>query len=273
MDARELRAWIVLGALAGAPAAVASEEPLWHDRAAVESFLRNAAIESIEPIGVGITKPMRVTLSDGQLTRRAVWKCIDEHRHGVYRGRGGRFQQAYRDSYRFEIAAYELDKILGLDLVPPTVERTIDGRTGSLQLWIEGAFTELDRRERGLEATDDVAWSNRIYSLRLLHQLTYNDDAANLRNVIYDPEFRAYAIDNSRSFRSYRGLADASGLRRFSRALVGRLGELSETELSRRLGPWLSRGQIEALLARRDLIVGRAERLAASIGEDAAYYP
>ena len=155
---------------------------------------------------------------------------------------------------------------------PPTVERTIDGRTGSLQLWIEGAFTELDRRERGLEATDGIAWSNRIYSLRLLHQLTYNDDAANLRNVIYDPEFRAYAIDNSRSFRSYRALADPSGLRRFSRALIERLGELGEPELSRRLGPWLSRGQIEALLARRDRIVGRAERLAASIGEDAAYY-
>ena len=93
-------------------------------------------------------------------------------------------------------------------------------------MWVDGAFTELDRRERDVEAPDQRSWSDQIYKLRLLQQLIYNDDAQNIRNVIYDPSFRVYAIDTSRSFRSFSSLADERGLRRFSRSLVSRLEAL-----------------------------------------------
>ena len=140
--------------------------PMTGDEA--EIFLRDARIVGMKPIGVGVTKPMKVTLSDGERTHHAVWKSIDEVRHGVVKGRNGGFQAAFKDSYKYEIAAYELDKMLGFDLVPPTVEREIDGKKGSLQLWVEGAFTELDRREKNLETDDYVTWSNQQYKLRLL---------------------------------------------------------------------------------------------------------
>ena len=107
--------------------------PMTGDEA--EIFLRDARIVGMKPIGVGVTKPMKVTLSDGERTHHAVWKSIDEVRHGVVKGRNGGFQAAFKDSYKYEIAAYELDKMLGFDLVPPTVEREIDGKKkGSLQL-------------------------------------------------------------------------------------------------------------------------------------------
>jgi hypothetical protein len=100
--------------------------PLTGDEA--ETFLHDARIVGMKPIGVGITKPMKVTLSDGERTHHAVFKSIDEVRHGVVRGRNGGFQTAFKDSYKYEIAAYELDKILGLELVPPTADRRARGR-------------------------------------------------------------------------------------------------------------------------------------------------
>jgi len=238
-----------------------------------ETFLRDARFVSMKPIGVGITKPMKVTLSDGERTHHAVWKSINEIRHGVAKGRNGGFQIAFRDSYKYEIAAYELDKMLGFDLVPPTVEREINGTRGSLQLWVEGAFTELDRRERNLEPDDYVSWSNQQYKLRLLQQLTYNDDAQNIRNVLYDLSFRVYCIDNSRSFRHFHSLADESGLRRFSRSAVESLKALDAPTLKAKLGAWLYNVEIKAVLARRDLLVALATTLAADMGEDAIYYP
>ena len=70
--------------------------PMTGDEA--ETFLREARIVSMKPIGVGITKPMKVTLSDGERTHHAVWKSIDEIRHGVVKGRKGGFQLAFKDS-------------------------------------------------------------------------------------------------------------------------------------------------------------------------------
>ena len=245
--------------------------PLTGDEA--ETFLHDARIVGMKPIGVGITKPMKVTLSDGERTHHAVFKSIDEVRHGVVRGRNGGFQTAFKDSYKYEIAAYELDKILGLELVPPTVEREVDGKRGSLQFWVEGAFTELDRREKNLETDDYVTWSNQQHKLRLLQQLTYNDDAHNIRNVIYDPSFRVYCIDNSRSFRHFHSLADESGLRRFSRAVLESLKAFDAPTLEAKLGAWLENIKIRAILARRDLLVQLAATLAVVLGEDAIYYP
>ena len=103
----------------------------------------------------------------------------------------------------------------------------------------------------------------------MLQQLTYNDDAHNIRNVIYDPSFRVYCIDNSRSFRHFHSLADESGLRRFSRAALESLKALDAPTLEAKLGAWLENIKIRAILARRDLLV----QLAADLGEDAIYYP
>lgn len=280
MRKRTFTLWAIGLGLALSPLALGGESPLSGlplEGQAAETFLREARVLSMEPIGVGITKPMRVTLTDGLRTHRAVWKTIDELRKGVHRNRKGGFQPHFRDSYRYEIAAYELDKLLGLGLVPPTVEREIEGKKGSLQMWVEGAFTELDRRERGLAATDKVAWSDHIYKLKLFHQLVYNEDAHNLRNVIYDRQFRAYAIDNSRSFRTYHRLVEASHLVRFSRSLLAELRDLdASASVSGKLDalkPWLSDSEIEALLVRRDKLLDRAAALGDLHGEDRVLYP
>jgi len=152
---------------------------------AAELFLRTGRVVSREPVGEGITASERVTLSDGERELRAIWKTIDEIKHGsLIRERGG-IQRGFTDSYKYEIAAYEVNKLLGLDLVPPTVESTIGGQSGSLQLWVDGAITELERRQRELPYGDGT--STRMCSLRLFQQLIYDSDRNNIRNIIYDP--------------------------------------------------------------------------------------
>ena len=130
--------------------------------------------------------------------------------------------------------------------------------------------------------TDDyVTWSNQQYKLRLLQQLTYNDDAHNIRNVIYDPSFRVYCIDNSRSFRHFHSLANESGLRRFSRVPQICSRELesarrADAKRQARSGSWLQNIEIQAV-PRATRFARRSRRLpqglAAELGEDAIYYP
>ncbi len=136
---------------------------------------------------IGITHPDQYTLTDGTRTCRAAWKTIDEFKRGVTSLQGGGVIVDFTDSYKHEIAAYELDKLLGLDLVPPTVERTFGGTKGSLQLWVEGAMTEADRKQKKIAPPDPQAWNEQMYKVRLLHQLTDNTDFRNINNVLSRP--------------------------------------------------------------------------------------
>lgn len=225
----------------------------------------------MEPIGVGVTRPQRVTLTDGTKSLRAVWKTINQFRPVTNRTDEGDFQIGYRDSYKFEVAAYELDKLLGLHIVPPTVEREVRGRKGSLQLWVEGAFTELDRRERNLPLKDGGGSS--MYDVALLQQLIYDTDARNIRNILYDPDHRVYAIDHSRSFPTIPKLPNENILMHFTRAVLERLRGLDRAVVDEKLGRWLTRSEIDALVKRRDLIVARADRLVTQWGEKAILIP
>ena len=237
-----------------------------------EEFLRTARVVDREGIGKGITRPEKLTLTDDKQTLHAAWKTIDVHKPGQQRmERGWEFD--FRDSWKSEVAAYELDKLLGLGLVPPTVERRVDGRTGSLQMWIEAAMTEDDRKQKGLEAPDAAAWNAQMHKVRLLHQLTYNTDYRNVRNVLVDPKFRVYAVDSSRAFRIQEELLTPEDLVGFSRAVLEKLAALDRPTLVARLGAWLDGRQIDGLLARRDRILALVKERIAEKGEGAVLYP
>jgi hypothetical protein len=202
-----------------------------------------------------------------------VWKTINERKMGLQRLETGETEFDFRDSWHSEVAAYELDKLLGLALVPPTVERHLEGRTGSLQMWVEGAMTEADRVAKHLQPPDLAAWNEQLYKVRLLHQLTYNTDHRNIRNVLLDPAFRVYAIDSSRAFRIQTDLLTPEDLVRFSRAVLARMAALDRPTVESRLGHWLDSRQIDGLLARRDKILALAKARVAEKGEEAVLLP
>jgi len=237
-----------------------------------ETFLRTAALVSKQGLGRGVTRSEQYTLSDGSRTCRAVWKTIDEFKPGLSQLEGGAVFVDFSDSYKNEIAAYELDKLLGLELVPPTVERTFGGTTGSLQMWVEGAMTEADRRERRLDPRDVPAWNEQMYKMRLLRQLTYDTDARNINNVLVDPSFRVHAIDFSRAFVADGDLPSGKDLLRFPRAALDALKALDRPTLDARLGRWLRGPQIAGLLKRRDKVLALAARRVQEQGERAIPY-
>lgn len=57
----------------------------------------------------------------------------------------GRREYGFRDDAIFDCAAQELGKLLGMDNLPPVVQRTINGEKGVLQIWMENSITERDR--------------------------------------------------------------------------------------------------------------------------------
>jgi hypothetical protein len=239
---------------------------------AAETFLRTAEYVSKKGIRIGITNPDQYTLNDGTRTCRAAWKTIDEFKRGITSLEGGGVIVDFADSYKHEIASYELDKLLGTSLVPPTVERTFGGRKGSLQMWVEGAMTEADRKRKKITPPDPQAWNEQMYKVRLLHQLTDNTDYRNISNVLSDPSFRVYAVDFSRGFTIYADLRAPKELVRFARSVLEALKALDRPTLDAKLGHWLGGPQIESLLKRRDKIVALAAKHVAERGEAAVLY-
>jgi len=263
-------ALVVSACATRAPAQEAYGLPLRGE--AAETYLRAAEVVRKKAIGTGITYPEQYTLTDGTRTCRAVWKTIDEFKRGVTNLQGGGVIVDFADSWKHEIAAYELDKLIGLDLVPPTVERTFEGRKGSLQLWVEGAMTEAERKKRKIAPPDPRPWNEQMYKVRLLHQLTDNTDFRNINNVLSDPSFRIYAVDCSRGFTIYEDLRAEKELVRFPRSVLEALKALDRPTLQARLGHWLGGPQIDGMLKRRDKIVALAAKKVAERGEAAVLY-
>ncbi len=270
-----LLARAVAVALVGASPAVAQAprpSGLALEGARAEEFLRTARVLHKESIGTGITRPDRLTLTDDGLTLRAVWKTVNVHTLGQQRMEFG-WEFDFRDSWKNEVAAYELDKLLGLSLVPPTVERRIDGRVGSLQMWVEGAKTEDDRIARNLQPPDLQGWNRQLHNVRLFHQLTYNTDFRNIRNVLYDPDFRVHLVDSSRAFRIQRSLLVPDDIVCVSRSALERLKALDRPTVEKRLSPWLGKMQIAGLLARRDVLLALLDARIKERGEAAVLLP
>ncbi len=252
------------------PAQEASGLPLSGE--AAETFLKAAEVVHKKALPLGVTGSDQYTLSDGTRTCKAVWKTIDEFKRGVTSLEGGGIIVDFADSWKHEVAAYELDKLIGLGLVPPTVERKFGRTTGSLQMWVEGAMTESDRKQKKLAPPDPRAWNEQMYKVRLLHQLAYNTDYRNIRNVLVDSSFRVYAIDSSRAFQVYADLRSEKELLRFPRAVLEVLKALDRPTLDAKLGRWLNGPQIATLLKRRDKILALAERRVQEQGEAAVLF-
>ena len=170
----------------GQPATPASSK-VWVGRhAEVVEFLSTASIERLEAIPVGVTRPRRAFFSAGGMVGSAIVKTIGP----------GRFE-GFWDSYKSEVAAYLLDRLLALDMVPPTVARGVDGRDASVQLWVEG--TSSLKKLAGKPPPDIVAWNRQVYRQRVFDNLIGNVDR-NEGNILVDAAWNVILIDHSRAF-------------------------------------------------------------------------
>jgi hypothetical protein len=238
---------------------------------AVEQFLLRARMIAIREIGQGVTLPRRATLELEGVTHFAAFKTIDESKTGFTPlQRGGEIN--FQDSWRTEIPAYEVDRIIGLGMVPATVERELVGKRGSLQFWVESMMPEAERVKKGVRVPDAEAWNRLSFKVRLFDNLIYNTDR-HLNNILVTKDFQVRLIDHSRSFRPFDTLQQPKDLTRFSRSLLEGIQKLEEKDLTARVGRHLTRYQIGSLLKRRDAILALARSLVAQKGEAAVLYP
>lgn len=223
--------------------------------AELERFLLTADVVSIEDIGVGITKPERVTLRQDGRECRAIFKTVDISR--VEPGYTNQMESIFTDRYAYEAAAYRIDRMLGIGLVPVTVTREIEGRRGSLQLWIENAVEMQTAADENLPIGDYDLLMQRFMLMYILDAMIYNVDR-NFTNVLIRPDSDDFfLIDHSRAFRINKRLPDLKEERDIPvpERVARELRTLDVEEIEDELGDLLTKRQIRAIDARRKLLV------------------
>ncbi len=261
---------VVAVCLAVASATAIAQEPNLTEQQ-MREFLLKAKIVDSRPIGKGVTSPWRLTLSDGSLKHDAAFQPIDENKVSEQLS-DGTTEFGFRDSYHFNIAAFELAKLVGLgDMMPVTVERSWAGNKGSLSWWLPVKMDEQERRRRKIQPPDVNAWNMQIARMWVFSELVYDTDR-NMTNVLIGEDWKVWMIDFSRAFRPFHKLHDPRVLGMCDRQLLERLRRLDEREVLEKTKPHLDKTLVKAVMARRDLLVAFYEKRIAEQGEKAVLY-
>jgi len=242
-----------------------------------EQFLLAAEIVKSEPIGEGVTKPYKLYLKKSDVEHKAAWKNPDGRPEGL------------TDNWKSEIAAYRLDKLIGLNSVPPAVEREFQGKKGCLVLWAENKTNLLKLLESGgnippaeIEKTDLMK-----YICRLWDCLIANADRTQ-ENFLFTEDWRTIIFDHSRAFQPDRKFSrqlvfGSNGIyklddgrpmlfRRVPRAMVEKIKGLNAAVIKQAVGPYLTDKQIDGIVARIPLIMQEIDALIKQNGESNVLY-
>jgi len=189
-----------LSVAAGVPRPAEAASPAPTD-AETEEFLLTAEVMKVEEIGSGVTRPLRVTLRKEGIERRAVFKSGDTF-VGTVPDPHSLSSLNRTDRWTYDVAAYRLDRLLELGMVPVAVRRTIQGKEGALQTWVEDAIDEKERRTRSLEQAELEAIDLQLQSMYIFDVLIYNEDR-HAGNILFTPaDWRLHLIDHTRAFRT-----------------------------------------------------------------------
>lgn len=270
--------WATLVAHQAAPPAAPQaqaavlETAAQYQGAAAEEFLKKAKVVRVRPIGTGVTLPEKATLELGGVERFGAFKTIDEKRVGITQLATGPPEVNFQDSWQLEIPAYTVDMIVGLGMVPATIERRVNNKLGSLQWWVVSMMPEAERAKQKLEPPDKEEWDREVLKMRLFDQLIYNVDR-HANNILITQDFRLRLIDHSRSFRAQKALRNPEQLTRFSKSLLEGIKRLTYEDLKKKTSKYLTDAQIKTVIQRRDAILELADKLVKEKGEAAVIYP
>ncbi len=231
----------------------------------LENYLRTAKVVSKRRTG-GRGENWIISLDDGKTARRGFFKLINRSRPAII-----------TDSYKYGIAAYELDKLLDLNLVPTVVEREIEGRKGSLQIFIDGALEESNRRMKNIEPPDPTRFKNTLEDLSVFENLTYSPSFCGERELddilIMDKEdWKVWRVDFSEAFTLSPELIPGCEITRCSKKLYQHLIKLEDKVIKAKLKHYLNDEEMSMLLKRKRLIIEKIKKLIAEKGEESVLF-
>ena len=237
------------------------------DYDAARELMLSGRITSIKTLSKGVTRPRRVTLTDGSVTHDAVFQTVDQSKP-VERFSSGKVEIDFRDSYHFNIAAWEVSRLVGLEgMVPPCVERLIRYETGSLCWWVPWKWDEQMRIAQKLRPPDTARWQRQWDTMRVFRELV-DDSDRNQTNLLISEDWHLWMVDFSRAFRKSPTIRKPEQLRRCPEALLARLRTLDRDQVKKAVGPHLTSSELAALFKRRDALVAHFDARVAEHGAD-----
>jgi hypothetical protein len=218
-----------------------------------EALLRGGTVASIKDIGEGVTKPIRAELGWKGVTHSAQIQRVDRALPDFFGGDGTVLPM--RDCWRFNIAAYRVDRLLQLNMVPVSVSRPYKGVPAAFTWWADDVKGEETQRIREKWTTPDEERFERQRAVgRVFDELIMNIDR-NLGNLLITNTWQVILIDHTRTFTPYKNIRNIANLTRCSRPLLAQMKTLTDSAITKSVGTSLTRVEITALLARRDRIV------------------
>jgi len=228
----------------------------------MENYLKTARIVTVEKSTVGgRTAPWIISLDDGKTRLRAIFKHVNRRRPSIL-----------PDSYNYELAGYELGKLLDLDFVPPVVEREINGLNGSLQILVENTMTENYRERRNIEPPDQKTFENALEEIKVFENLVYDECLDRDDILIQKSDWKVWRVDFSEAFSPTLELIPGCEIKRCPKKLYNNLQKLDEKVIESRLKSYLNDEEIRTIVKRKNLIIEKIKKLIEEKGEEAVLF-
>jgi len=260
---------VVAAPLRGQEPAVPRATPL--SDATIEAFLLKAKVVKKKTSKKGVTGTTVATLSDGRLTHDAQIQTIDQAQT-VFEA-GAHTELNFKDTYRFNIGAYRLARLLDMHNVPMSVKRRHDGKDGAFTWWIDDVMFDEEGRmkQRPVQGPNPERTSKQNYNRLVFDELIQNRDR-NQGNLIWTKDWTLWLIDHTRAFRLGKDLMKPDQLVRVDSALLAKLRTLTLEAMTKSMGDVMQKDELNAVLIRRDKIIKHFEDRIATRGEAAVLF-
>ncbi len=241
-----------------------------------EEFLKTAKVVDQEHLTgpLSVTNPWILTLEKDGIKQKAIWKDIY----------GARIK-GFKETWKGEIAAYRLSRALGLNMVPPTVEREFQGDRGSCQIYAPywNNLETIMRKKLSPPGIKALYFARELCLQRAFDNLIYNVDR-HQRNYLITEDWRMILIDHSRTFGTdKKARTDLIYDEKYKegpqfimvplpRTFFEALKGLTPESLRSIVGDYLDDDEISATMARRDLMVAWIDARIAQEGEQKVLY-